>query len=96
MAQTRSKAVLVTKYRSLISDFIDHLFHLDARDHIQAKQELSTLFGNTKENAAVGITGDVEFVGLEGPTAVVRLTGRFWHEKTTVRTLSLTDKRDNI
>ncbi|CAM9926274.1 unnamed protein product [Ascophyllum nodosum] len=50
----------------------------------EAKQELSTLFGNSAENSAVGITGDVEFVGLEGPTAVVRLTGRFWHEKSTV------------
>ncbi|CAN0081503.1 unnamed protein product [Ectocarpus sp. 4 AP-2014] len=50
----------------------------------EAKRELSTLFGNNAENTAVGITGDCEFVCLDGPSVVVRLTGRFWHEKTTV------------
>lgn len=52
---------------------------------MQAKRELGTLFGNNAENTAVGITGDCEFVCLDGPSVVVRLTGRFWHEKTTVR-----------
>lgn len=33
----------------------------------------------------MGITGDVEFVCLDGPSIVVRLTGRFWHEKSAVR-----------
>lgn len=50
----------------------------------EAKQELGTLFGNRAENTEVGITGDVEFVGLDGPSVVVRLTGRFWHAKADV------------
>eukprot|EP00752_Nemacystus_decipiens_P014769 g13148.t1 len=50
----------------------------------EAKKELGTLFGNNAENTAVGITGDCEFVCLDGPSVVVRLTGRFWHEKSTV------------
>ena len=33
----------------------------------------------------MGITGDCEFVCLDGPSVVVRLTGRFWHEKSAVR-----------
>lgn len=52
---------------------------------MQAKKELGTLFGNNAENTAVGITGDCEFVCLDGPSVVVRLTGRFWHEKSAVR-----------
>lgn len=50
----------------------------------QAKQELGTLFGNRAENNEVGITGDVEFVCLDGPSVIVRLTGRFWHAKADV------------
>ncbi|CAM9862489.1 unnamed protein product, partial [Hapterophycus canaliculatus] len=50
----------------------------------EAKRELGTLFGNNAENTAVGITGDCEFVCLDGPSVVVRLTGRFWHEKSSV------------
>lgn len=48
------------------------------------RYELGTLFGYTAENRGVGITGGVDFVGLDGPTVVIRLKGRFWHERTTV------------
>eukprot|EP00965_Chrysotila_dentata_P002377 77581-Pleurochrysis_carterae.AAC.2 len=33
---------------------------------------------------AVGITGKAEFVELDGPVVVVRLSGRFWHKRSTV------------
>ncbi|CAB9520561.1 expressed unknown protein [Seminavis robusta] len=46
--------------------------------------ELGTLFGYTEENRGVGITGGVDYVEMDGPTVVVRLKGRFWHERTTV------------
>lgn len=46
--------------------------------------ELGTLFGYTAENRGVGITGGVDYVDMDGPTIVVRLKGRFWHERTTV------------
>jgi hypothetical protein len=42
---------------------------------------LGTLFGYLEENRGVGITGTVDFVELEGPTVVVELSGRFWHQK---------------
>lgn len=46
--------------------------------------ELGTIFGYTAENRGVGITGGVDFVEMDGPTVVVALKGRFWHERTTV------------
>mmetsp|Transcript_3657 Transcript_3657/g.10061 ORF Transcript_3657/g.10061 Transcript_3657/m.10061 type:complete len:208 (-) Transcript_3657:38-661(-) len=48
------------------------------------RQELGTLFGYQAENRGVGITGGVDYVELDGPCVVVRLKGRFWHERTTV------------
>lgn len=48
------------------------------------QRDIGTLFGNSEQNRAVGITGAVEFVELDGPSVVVRLTGRFWHERSTV------------
>jgi hypothetical protein len=50
------------------------------------RQEIGTLFGYTAENRGVGITGGVDFVDLDGPIVVLRLKGRFWHERTTVLT----------
>lgn len=35
----------------------------------------------TKENQAVGITGEVDFVGVEGISIIVRLKNRFWHDR---------------
>jgi hypothetical protein len=42
------------------------------------------VFGVNADALKVGITGRVEFVELEGPTLVVRLTGRFWHARADV------------
>jgi hypothetical protein len=46
--------------------------------------ELGTLFGYTAENRGVGITGGVDFVEMDGPTVVIKIKGRFWHQRTTV------------
>lgn len=48
------------------------------------REEIGTMFGYTAENRGVGITGGVDFVELDGPTVVLRLQGRFWHERNTV------------
>ena len=46
--------------------------------------DLGTMFGTNADSARVGITGLVEFVELDGPMLVVRLKGRFWHQRTRV------------
>ena len=57
----------------------------NARNVLSACQsELATVFGSNPEALKVGITGGVEFVDLDGPTLVVRLTGRFWHARADV------------
>jgi hypothetical protein len=48
------------------------------------RQEIETVFGYSAENRGVGITGGVDFVELDGPTVVLNLKGRFWHERSTV------------
>jgi hypothetical protein len=48
------------------------------------REEIGTMFGYTAENRGVGITGGVDFVELDGPSVVIRLKGRFWHQRTTV------------
>ncbi|GKY94934.1 hypothetical protein MPSEU_000458300 [Mayamaea pseudoterrestris] len=48
------------------------------------RAELGTLFGYSAENRGVGITGGVDYVGLDGPIVVLRLKGRYWHQRTTV------------
>jgi hypothetical protein len=48
------------------------------------REEIGTLFGYTAENRGVGITGGVDYVELDGPVVVLRLKGRFWHQRTTV------------
>lgn len=48
------------------------------------REEIGTMFGYSAENRGVGITGGVDFVDLDGPSVVVHLKGRFWHQRTTV------------
>ena len=48
------------------------------------RDEIGTMFGYAVDNRAVGITGGVDYVGLDGPSVIIRLKGRFWHQRTTV------------
>lgn len=48
------------------------------------EKELGTLFGTNDQSRKVGITGRLEFVELDGPIVVVRLSGRFWHKRSDV------------
>eukprot|EP00567_Pseudictyota_dubia_P017187 CAMPEP_0197440850 /NCGR_PEP_ID=MMETSP1175-20131217/7249_1 /TAXON_ID=1003142 /ORGANISM="Triceratium dubium, Strain CCMP147" /LENGTH=207 /DNA_ID=CAMNT_0042971029 /DNA_START=65 /DNA_END=688 /DNA_ORIENTATION=+ len=48
------------------------------------REEIGTMFGYSAENRGVGITGGVDFIELDGPSVVVHLKGRFWHQRTTV------------
>lgn len=48
------------------------------------REEIGTMFGYSAENRGVGITGAVDFVEFDGPTVVLKLKGRFWHQRTTV------------
>ena len=48
------------------------------------RQEIGTMFGYTEENRGVGITGGVDYVDMDGPSVILRLKGRFWHERKTV------------
>lgn len=48
------------------------------------REEIGTMFGYSAENRGVGITGGVDFVELDGPCVVVRLKGRYWHQRYTV------------
>eukprot|EP00550_Attheya_septentrionalis_P009234 CAMPEP_0198292102 /NCGR_PEP_ID=MMETSP1449-20131203/9877_1 /TAXON_ID=420275 /ORGANISM="Attheya septentrionalis, Strain CCMP2084" /LENGTH=187 /DNA_ID=CAMNT_0043990825 /DNA_START=93 /DNA_END=653 /DNA_ORIENTATION=+ len=50
------------------------------------REEIGTMFGYSAENRGVGITGGVDFVELDGPMVVLRLKGRFWHQRPTVLT----------
>ena len=50
----------------------------------ECMEDIGTMFGTNAESAKVGITGLVEFVELDGPTVVVRLKGRFWHQRSRV------------
>ncbi len=58
-------------------------------DNVQAvlaacRLEIGTMFGYSAENRGVGITGGVDFVDFDGPSVIVKLKGRFWHQRPTV------------
>ncbi|KAG8460093.1 hypothetical protein KFE25_014238 [Diacronema lutheri] len=42
------------------------------------------MFGCHERCAAIGITGDVQLVDIEGPFVTIGLSGRFWHRRRTV------------
>ena len=50
----------------------------------ECMEDIGTMFGTNADSQRVGITGLVEFVELDGPMLVVRLTGRFWHQRSRV------------
>ena len=50
----------------------------------EIRNELGTIFGYTADSRAVGITGAIELVEVDGPTIRVALSGRFWHATDTV------------
>lgn len=50
------------------------------------REEIGTMFGYSAENRGVGITGGVDYVDLDGPIVILRLKGRFWHQRPTVLT----------
>ena len=50
----------------------------------ECMNDLGTMFGTNADSTRVGITGVVEFVELDGPMLVVRLKGRFWHQRSRV------------
>ena len=50
----------------------------------ECMEDIGTMFGTNEDSRRVGITGVVEFVELDGPILVVRLKGRFWHQRSRV------------
>jgi hypothetical protein len=48
------------------------------------REEIGTMFGYSAENRGVGITGGVDFVDFDGPSIILKLKGRFWHQRPTV------------
>ena len=49
-----------------------------------AREQWPDMLGQTDRARKIGITGNVELASLDGPFVTLRLTGRFWHRRTTV------------
>ena len=43
-----------------------------------------TMFGLHPRAKSIGITGNIEFVDLDGPVVILGLSGKFWHRRSTV------------
>jgi len=48
------------------------------------REQAKAFFGCHPESLAIGITGDVTLLHLDGPCVVVQLSGAFWHRRETV------------
>ncbi|KAJ8556105.1 hypothetical protein K7X08_022863 [Anisodus acutangulus] len=75
----------IRKRRAILSTISASLSPLDlTEDNIiqvleDAKAELAQLF-----DTSVGITGKVELAEVDGPCVKLRLSGKFWHKRSTV------------
>ncbi|KAK4364015.1 hypothetical protein RND71_015373 [Anisodus tanguticus] len=75
----------IRKRRAILSTISASLSPLDlTEDNIiqvleDAKAELAQLF-----DTSVGITGKVELAEVDGPYVKLRLSGKFWHKRSTV------------
>lgn len=49
-----------------------------------ARTDMEAVFGYAPDSRKVGITGTVELVEINGPFVVIRLGGRFWHQRSDV------------
>ena len=64
--------------------------HLDEENVREALDELvnsdfgQTMFGQNDQAASAGITGMCDFVEIQGPEVILRLSGAFWHRRETV------------
>lgn len=50
----------------------------------EVRQELGTIFGYDPKSREANITGEIEFVEIDGPSISIALKGRFWHATDTV------------
>jgi len=72
------------------SDAVAPVMPLDEDNVIQCLEDFinsdygKTMFGRHDLSASYGITGDLEFVELQGPEVILSLSGMFWHRRDTV------------
>jgi hypothetical protein len=84
-AASGATATTATTAAAVTADFDSTLTEENAKAVLaKCMEDLGTMFGTNDESRTVGITGTVEFVELDGPMLVVRLCGRFWHQRSRV------------